>query len=747
MPRNPACTRCPAHQGVRHVCLWGAGEMGGTLFVGESPGPEEDKLGVPFIGPSGQLLRRHFPSLRAYYTNAQKCAGTPTITNIRACWEYLEEEIRSSSWERIVAVGAWASRILAEKGIPHERIDHPAAVLRGRVSFTEWIATHATRRPLPARYDYAWTGELDDGPVAVDVETTNRPGGELGPFLHPGLPVPWFEPSSLVCVGFAQGDRRWTLWATQREEIQFILESPCPKIFHNALYDLVWLMHEGYEVRGPIHDTMWLLALADESASRDLKEVSPYVYDENTPVRCADRDLVACYCANDAASTLGLWMDPRYAVYRDHMVYQMYQRMAPRLARMSLDGIPVFEDAVWAAYETASRESARCQEILDSLAEQMGKEKVNWDSGDQVADLLHPWLPARRTPSGKRRSVDEDALRQCDHPIARLLLQKRGLDKLRRTTLAPLLGKRTAHGLVILNQAATGRTASQRMNLQNIPREFEEVRSGDSEETEGGIPENIRVLFGHPDMEWVKVDFVAAELIVVGVEAGCRRLIEWYTQGRDIHAETAARILGKRPEDVTPEERKRLGKVPNFLLCYGGGTSTLIRRARTEYGVHLTRAEAEEIITEWFRVFPEIALWHDKVRLDILYRREVTSPLGRHRSIPLAHRHSLNMALNAPIQGTVSDLLLLGLDRTYPWPGRLVNVVHDEADFLIPAGSFDRCAWERFAGTVARVVPRYPMRVEVSRGSSWGTTETVFVTNGEEAPPVVGAAAAGAADR
>lgn len=184
----------------------------------------------------------------------------------------------------------------------------------------------------------------------------------------------------------------------------------------------------------------------------------------------------------------------------------------------------------------------------------------------------------------------------------------------------------------------------------------------------------------------------------------------------------AGRILGKAPEDITDSEKRRLGKVPNFALCYGGDAHTLVQKAWEEYGIRLDPEEASVIAYEWRRALPEMVLWHDKVKLGIHYDRSVSSPLGRVRTVPFLSKHDYNVALNAPIQGTVSDLLLMGLDVSYPWPGTLVNLVHDEIDMLIPKGSWDqkRPLFLTMARQMAQVHPRFPMGVEVAVGRSWG---------------------------
>lgn len=578
----------------------------------------------------------------------------------------------------------------------------------GILKYEKQLAEAKGKIPLPEVYDFVpeetYLGYQSQWPLAVDIET-----------IGPGKPpVPWFGPSELVCVGLCQSGARWAFdlrEADQYTRCRSMVESADSIVFHNALYDLVWLKAAGFKIKAEIHDTMWLVALENESAPRGLEMIGPYEYPWHYPAKQPDMKKVLCYCANDALQTMAAFNNPKYAPYKEHRLYKLYQKMGPRIAEMSVRGIPVFKDRVDTVASRMEIESKHLADSLNSFA------PINWGSGDQVAGYLtlKGGLGKKRTLSGKRLSVDEDVLRRCPLPEAKMLLQKRGLDKLYGTTITPLLGQVRAHGLFNLSGARTGRMSSHRMNLQNIPKEDDTGASA------------FRSLFGADDLDWVKMDLEGAELLVGAVEAGCTQMLEWYSQGKDLHRMMASRVLGKKPEDVTEQERTKLGKVPNFLLEYGGGVWTLVYRARTEYGVDITRAEAEAIVEEWYRTFPEFATWQDKMKLQIQYTQSVRSYFGRYRWVEFQDKHNYNVALNTAIQGTVLDLLLMGMDNVYDsLPGPWVNIVHDEVDFVIPKGSFDENEWRRVAKGIAGVHSRYPLRIECKMGPSWGETKKIF---------------------
>jgi len=137
------CTRCPAHLTRKNIVIQRDGEKPVTLFVGEAPGAMEDKLGQPFVGPSGKLLdeeisRIGIPPEHYAITNAVKCRPVtkkgynraPTPEEIEHCRPFLQRQLDAMKPKVIVAVGRVAERALKNMGIGSIYVLHPAAVLR-----------------------------------------------------------------------------------------------------------------------------------------------------------------------------------------------------------------------------------------------------------------------------------------------------------------------------------------------------------------------------------------------------------------------------------------------------------------------------------------------------------------------------------------------------------------------------------------------------------------------------------------
>jgi DNA polymerase-1 len=154
-------------------------------------------------------------------------------------------------------------------------------------------------------------------------------------------------------------------------------------------------------------------------------------------------------------------------------------------------------------------------------------------------------------------------------------------------------------------------------------------------------------------MRLIKADYSQIELRIAAVVAGETKMLEAYARGVDIHEETAAAVLGKAVETVTPEDR-RLAKAVNFGLLYGQQAKGLVEYAASSYGVTLTEQEAEQIRKLFFARYQGLKRWHSQA-----WKRaeegvsEVRTRLGRRRLLPdLSTKWKRFSALvNAPVQG------------------------------------------------------------------------------------------------
>ncbi len=229
------------------------------------------------------------------------------------------------------------------------------------------------------------------------------------------------------------------------------------------------------------------------------------------------------------------------------------------------------------------------------------------------------------------------------------------------------------HGHFNIAGAPTGRMSSSSPNLQAIPRD-----------------PLFRGLFAAPQgRRLVDSDFQQMELRVMAQLAGEGNLLQAFRDGVDVHRHTAAVVLGKHADSVTPDQRQ-LAKAMNFGLIFGQGAEGFQQYAAGNYGVHLTLEQATAHRTAWFQLYPGIADYHRTIAERLYREGYVVTPSGRRcRSAD----GRVTVAYNAPTQGGAAEIMLATLARLDAaltesgLDAALVLVVHDEV--LVEAAEQD----------------------------------------------------------
>ena len=298
------------------------------------------------------------------------------------------------------------------------------------------------------------------------------------------------------------------------------------------------------------------------------------------------------------------------------------------------------------------------------------------------------------------------------------ILEYRGTRKLLSTYIEPLPGyvsPRDGRVHTTFNQAltATGRLSSSSPNLQNIP-----IRTEDGQQ--------IRKAFVAPQGSVVmSADYSQIELRVMAHCCGDEHMIKAFKDGEDIHKTMAAKIFGKRLEDVTPEERRK-AKTANFGIMYGISAFGLAQRLK------ISRTEASKLISDYYASFPSIRLFLDKVLDDARKNGYVQTLFGRRRYVPDVNSRNGNVrsmaernAINAPIQGTAADIIklaMIGVQNELEKKklhSHLVLQIHDELVLEVPNDEIDivkKMLVERMEGVIKLSVP---LTVECNYGKDW----------------------------
>ncbi|GAA9099697.1 DNA polymerase I [Helicobacter pylori] len=300
----------------------------------------------------------------------------------------------------------------------------------------------------------------------------------------------------------------------------------------------------------------------------------------------------------------------------------------------------------------------------------------NLNSPKQLSEILYEKL---ELPKNKSHSTDEKNLLKIldKHPSIALILEYRELNKLFNTYTTPLLRLKDKddkiHTTFIQTGTATGRLSSHSPNLQNIP-----VRS-----PKGLL---IRKGFIASSKEYclLGVDYSQIELRLLAHFSQDKDLMEAFLKGRDIHLETSKALFG---EDLAKEKRS-IAKSINFGLVYGMGSKKLSET------LNIPLNEAKSYIEAYFKRFPSIKDYLNRMKEEILKTSKAFTLLGRYRVFDFTGANDyikgnyLREGVNAIFQGSASDLLKLGMlkvnERFKNNPSvRLLLQVHDELIFEI----------------------------------------------------------------
>ncbi|GAA8013825.1 DNA polymerase I [Helicobacter pylori] len=300
----------------------------------------------------------------------------------------------------------------------------------------------------------------------------------------------------------------------------------------------------------------------------------------------------------------------------------------------------------------------------------------NLNSPKQLSEILYEKLGL---PKNKSHSTDEKSLLKIldKHPSIALILEYRELNKLFNTYTTPLLRLKDKddkiHTTFIQTGTATGRLSSHSPNLQNIP-----VRS-----PKGLL---IRKGFIASSKEYclLGVDYSQIELRLLAHFSQDKDLMDAFLKGRDIHLETSKALFGG---DLAKEKRS-IAKSINFGLVYGMGSKKLSET------LNIPLSEAKSYIEAYFKRFPSIKDYLNRMKEEILKTSKAFTLLGRYRVFDFngvndyIKGNYLREGVNAIFQGSASDLLKLGMlkvsERFKNNPSvRLLLQVHDELIFEI----------------------------------------------------------------
>jgi DNA polymerase-1 len=509
------------------------------------------------------------------------------------------------------------------------------------------------------------------------------------------------------------------------------------KVMHNAKYDLLVLAQHGLDVKGPLYDTMlaaWILSpsgrgigLRDQAWQRLGVEMTPISELLGSGRKQITMDAVAIdkamsHACADADMTLRLTETLRGELEQSEqqaLLHDLEMPLVPVLMRMERRGMLVDAGYLGAMSGQLQGRLAALQEEIHAAA----GHPFNINSTKQLGAVLFDQLglpPVRRTQTGY--STDSGVLEElrAQHPIASLILEYRQIDKLKGTyvdALPALVNPHTGRVHTSFNQTgtSTGRLSSSEPNLQNIPVRTELGRL-------------VRGAFVAPKGHvLLSCDYSQVELRLLAHLSEDPELMGAFHRNEDVHASTAATILGVPLAEVTYEQRS-LAKAINFGLMYGMSDFGLA--ARTD----LSRDDARRFIDAYFGRFRRVKEYLDATIASAHQKGYVETVLGRRRYFPELRASGVNQnvrraaeraAVNMPIQGSAADIIkvaMIRLDRRLTearLKAAMLLQVHDELVLEVPQDELERTA-PLVVDTMANAYPlNVPLKVDRAVGKNW----------------------------
>ncbi|MFA7351057.1 MAG: DNA polymerase I [Methylotenera sp.] len=433
-------------------------------------------------------------------------------------------------------------------------------------------------------------------------------------------------------------------------------------------------------------------------------------------------EVAAEYAAEDADITLQLHlaMYPQIASDKklDYIYSQIEMPSANVLFTIERNGVLIDRNML----NIQSNEIGTKLVALENQAYALAGQPFNLASPKQLQEILFDKLgikPLKKTPSGAP-STDEDVLQELalDHPLPKVLLEYRGLAKLKSTytdKLPRMINPTTGRVHTSYNQAVaiTGRLASADPNLQNIP-----VRSAEGR--------RIREAFIAPmGSHIISADYSQIELRIMAHLSQDAGMLQAFANNEDIHRHTAAEIFGVE-RDAVDNEQRRYAKVINFGLIYGMSAFGLAQNLNIE------RSAAQSYIERYFARYPGVREYMQNTREIAKQKGYVETYFGRRLWVPeinsangMKRAGAERAAINAPMQGTAADLIKLAMIAVDKWlkdeklASKLIMQVHDELVLEVPDNELElvKNTLPQLMQNVAKL--DVPLLAEVGVGNNW----------------------------
>jgi len=523
----------------------------------------------------------------------------------------------------------------------------------------------------------------------------------------------------------------------------YLEDKSIKKIGQNIKFDYIIFYKRGIKIKS-LEDTMLMSYVLDAGKNRHNLDILAEIHLQHKNISYKDvvgtgkKQLIFSevdiatakdYAAEDADITLRLYK-LFYQNLRSEKLLQIYENfekpMVEILAKMEINGVKIDKNFL-------AKLSNRFSKKIDHLEKdifKITKTKFNIGSTKQLGEILYNQLKIaslKKTKKGSfatSASVLED-LAFKGHELPKLILDWRQLTKLKNTysdSLQEHLNPNTKriHTSFLLAATTTGRLASSDPNLQNIP-----IKSEDGKE--------IRKSFiAEKGFSLISADYNQIEMRILAEIANVKGLKKAFINNEDIHSITASQVFNKKIKEIDKDMRRK-AKAINFGIIYGISQYGLAKQ------IGVSNVEAEDFLNSYFIKFPEIK---DYMNETIKFCRKsgyVNNIFGRRTHLNGINDKNYNVrnfqeraAINAPIQGSASELMRLAMMRlNYKLSEyrdeniKILLQIHDELIFEVKSSSvkeMSKIITEVMNGVESSEHHKFtvPLSVDLNFGENWG---------------------------
>lgn len=477
-------------------------------------------------------------------------------------------------------------------------------------------------------------------------------------------------------------------WSVPKDQARFrkiaqkLKEKDVKCVWQNGKFDTLFIkLKTGIHL--PISEDIMLMGTAyDLAAEHGLKKMAQnYLKVEDWDIKTKEKtskskEVVEPYLRCDVKYTWELFVyfskvmdENQWKIYKKLLLpaYKMYRKVEDTGIYINLKEYK----------EVKSKYSGIENEKLKKLTD---KYDINWNSPQQKAKVLfgkeNEGLPILKLTGKGQPSADASVCKKLaamGYEIPQLMLEYTAANTLNKMFLNRWEDDASYDGRIHpnfnLTNVVSGRTSCSDPNLQQVPR-----------------TKDVRGLFIAPKGRvFFEADYSQLELRIAAHYAKEPTMLKIYASGGDIHTETAKVMTGGR--EPTKEERNK-AKAVNFGFLYGMMAKKFVEYAYDSYGQVFTQAEAEAYRNAFFAKYSRLLPWHKEQEDICEMLGGVSNMFGRFRKLPKIYSdkyferlEAVRRAINSPVQGTGSDILLsaaMEVQKTLgPYGLKIVGTVHD----------------------------------------------------------------------